>query len=176
LNKAELRLHFKSLRLKISPQRHHDAKHKLADELFPALDDCGLVLSFASLHEEIDMWPLNHILAQNNRLALPYLGPDGIVPYDVPKIENHLVSSKYKILEPNPEICSQIDPNDLGCILVPALCFDHDHHRLGFGMGHYDRFLSDLDIPTFGVGFVEQSVPQLPREAHDVTLTKLYLY
>ena len=176
MNKEELRQHFKSLRLKISPQRHYDAKHQLVDELLPILDGCGIVLSFASLHEEIDTWPLNHVLAKNHRLALPYLSVDGLMPYDVPKIEDHLVPSKYKILEPDPTVCNKIDLSEIGCILVPALCFDHKHHRLGFGMGHYDRFLRDLDIPTYGIGFTEQFIAELPTEAHDVPLSKIYLY
>lgn len=176
MNKTELRQHFKRLRQKITPQRHHAAKHALIDKLLPELENCGVVLSFASLHEEIDMWPLNHILAQNNRLALPYLSDTGIIPYDVPKIEGHLIRSRYKILEPDPKICRKIDLREVGCILVPALCFDHSYHRLGFGMGYYDRFLTDLDIPTYGVGFTEQSIAKLPVEAHDIPLSKVYLF
>ena len=62
-------------------------------------------------------------------------------------------------------------PPDL--ILVPGLAFDRRGGRLGRGGGMYDRFLAGVTaagVPTIGVGFACQLVPEVPRERHDVPL------
>ena len=53
--------------------------------------------------------------------------------------------NKYGILEPrNTEKKCNIDDlcNDNTCIIIPTLGLTKDGHRLGYGCGHYDRFLS----------------------------------
>ncbi|RZA13807.1 MAG: 5-formyltetrahydrofolate cyclo-ligase [Proteobacteria bacterium] len=52
-------------------------------------------------------------------------------------------------------------------IIVPALAFDKDGHRLGYGKGFYDRFLSSFTATTIGVCFSEFFFESLPSEAHD---------
>jgi 5-formyltetrahydrofolate cyclo-ligase len=60
-------------------------------------------------------------------------------------------------------------------ILVPVLAFDKDNHRLGWGGGWYDKFLSKqpkaLKIGLcFQNGFVEEGIP---HEPHDIPLDKI---
>ena len=64
-------------------------------------------------------------------------------------------------------------PDALTLIIVPALAFDRQGHRLGYGKGFYDRFLADHPIPTLGVCFSEFLLKKLPVESHDIPVQKI---
>jgi 5-formyltetrahydrofolate cyclo-ligase len=114
------------------------------------LRDRGTVLSFSPIGSEIDLGPLNRFLASENRLFL--------VPYKL----NSLIDVPL----------AKID-----CILVPALGFDREKYRIGYGHGYYDRFLASVGtIPTIGVGFQEQLCEELlPRDPWDIPVKELIL-
>jgi 5-formyltetrahydrofolate cyclo-ligase len=110
----------------------------------------GTILSFTSIGSEIDTKLLNEFLAKENRLIL--------VPY-------------------KPDALFNVSLKDIDCILVPGLGFDQEKHRIGYGQGWYDRFLSSIgNILTVGVGFKEQFCEKLlPRDPWDIPLEKLLL-
>ncbi len=61
----------------------------------------------------------------------------------------------------------------LDLVLVPLLGYDDQGNRLGQGGGFYDRHFGRpcaRRTRLIGIGFSEQRVPQLPREAWDVPL------
>ncbi len=115
-----------------------------------ALQSKGSILSFSPMGSEIDLGPLNESLKKQGKLLL--------VPY---KIDSLLEAPLEKI----------------DCILVPGLGFDTQKYRLGYGKGHYDRFLKDLKILTIGIGFKEQLCEKpLPKEPWDVPVQELLLF
>jgi len=57
-------------------------------------------------------------------------------------------------------------PYDL--VVVPAVAFDKNCNRLGYGGGYYDTFLRECQALKVGVAYDFQVVPQLPTEQHDV--------
>ena len=60
-------------------------------------------------------------------------------------------------------------------VIVPGLGFTPDGHRIGRGMGFYDRFLAQSEFlgVSCGMGFEEQIVERLPVLDHDVPLSML---
>ena len=67
------------------------------------------------------------------------------------------------------------DKTKYDLIIVPTLAFDSDGYRLGWGGGHYDRFLSEqpqaLKVGLcFRNGFTKRL---LPHERHDISLDKV---
>lgn len=56
-------------------------------------------------------------------------------------------------------------------IVVPLVAFDDRCHRLGYGKGYYDRFLTSASAPTIGLAYELQHVRSLPSEPHDRPLT-----
>lgn len=57
-------------------------------------------------------------------------------------------------------------------VLVPLLGFDEQGQRLGYGKGHYDRFLACTrpECLRIGIAFELSRLPALPAEPHDIPL------
>lgn len=56
-------------------------------------------------------------------------------------------------------------------IVAPLVAFNETCHRLGYGKGYYDRFLSRCSAPSIGLAYEIQRVRDLPVEPHDRPLT-----
>jgi len=136
----------------------------------------GLVMSFSSYGTEISTLFLNQILAQEKRLLLPRRGEAGLVPYIIEDLTS--LEPNGKLLEPNPSL-SEPWKGPIDIILVPALAFDSNNHRLGYGKGHYDWFLTNWKggAKSIGIGFKEQGGNTVfPIESHDVPLDEVALF
>ncbi len=61
-------------------------------------------------------------------------------------------------------------------IIVPALAFDYQHYRLGYGGGYYDGFLAQHpEALTIGLCYPFQYIDQIPRESHDAQVNRVLL-
>ena len=60
-------------------------------------------------------------------------------------------------------------------VVVPGLGFTVDGHRIGRGMGFYDRFLAQPEFVgvSCGLAYEEQIVDDLPTLDHDMALSML---
>jgi 5-formyltetrahydrofolate cyclo-ligase len=174
--KAALRFSLKERRDALSSYRREEAKEALA-AFVQGCAHLKCILSFASFGSEIDTSGINAFLARGGRLFLPKISKEHLSVFQVEDIKLQLVLHPFGFLEPNPQECTQIEASALDAILVPALGFDKKNHRLGYGKGFYDRFLRHYPkIPSFGVGFLEQYVPELPVTTSDSVLDKVYLF
>ena len=73
---------------------------------------------------------------------------------------------------PEPANAQEVDDLEIDLILVPLLAFDKSGHRVGYGMGFYDRFLKKCRKDIIKVGLcLEPPVAAIPdAHAYDVTL------
>ena len=60
-------------------------------------------------------------------------------------------------------------------MLIPLLAYDNQNHRLGYGGGFYDRYLSKFlrahkKIITIGIAFSFQKYHKIPVTTNDVKL------
>ncbi len=61
------------------------------------------------------------------------------------------------------------DPTAL--VLMPGLAFDAKGHRIGYGGGFYDKFLSqETEHPTLALCYDFQMLPSLETESHDIAV------
>ncbi len=82
---------------------------------------------------------------------------------------NQLMTGPFNVQQPHEEL-PVADPD---LVLVPLVAFDDQGHRLGRGMGYYDRALaslSALNFQTLGLAYDVQNVSTIPCELHDVKL------
>ncbi len=177
--KGETRRNFIQIRRVLSKERRDEATLSATKKLLERLSSYGQVLSFASKEEEINLFPLNETLAKEGRLLLPRLiSETEIAPFHVKAPDNELIlHPKWKVFEPNPELCTKGSIEKIDCIIVPGVAFDRGHGRLGYGKGHYDRFLARVSCTLIGVGFKEQLLESpFPHEKHDIPLTEIFLF
>lgn len=82
---------------------------------------------------------------------------------------NHLQKGHYDILEPLPEKISVSSLTSADVIIVPGVGWDSQGHRLGHGLGFYDRALENVPNQStiVGLAFEWQVLESIPIESHD---------
>ena len=150
----------------ISPLFLLDVAQKWGKKIaFPVCDHESGTLTFRELpafHEKNDNTtennpPLNKSLPRVSEGAEARGG--GIV-FD------HLSPTKFGLFEPN-NTCPTLIPDEKTLCIVPAIAFDENGNRLGYGKGFYDRFLSNFMGASIGLTCSDLLVKQLPTDPHD---------
>ena len=83
---------------------------------------------------------------------------------------DRLQKDHYGIWEPvNKKV---VLPVDIDFILVPGVAFDKKYHRLGYGGGYYDLFLSQTRKETqkIGLAYAMQITEELPVRCEDIAM------
>lgn len=76
----------------------------------------------------------------------------------------------FSVLEPSEKNEKYICTDNEDVCIVPALCFDKQGYRLGYGKGYYDRFLNDFNGIKIGICFDEFIREVLPRFNTDIAV------
>jgi 5-formyltetrahydrofolate cyclo-ligase len=89
---------------------------------------------------------------------------------------DHLETNRWGIREPVPDPAAEVQPADLGVIVVPGLAFDKTGRRLGRGRGYYDRFLRAAGRGPLRAGlfYAIQELDRVPVGEHDETLDLIF--
>ncbi|CDR34416.1 5-formyltetrahydrofolate cyclo-ligase [Criblamydia sequanensis] len=178
--KHALREEFKRKREDLSEDRKRSAENELFDAIAYLSKKHSSILSFESFQTEISMLKINHFLEEEGKLLLPRVdSTHDLKAYAVKSREKELKISSFGLLEPDPDRSKEISPDQISLVLVPGLIFDSKCHRIGYGKGCYDRFLSKLKESCLflGIGFREQySKEILPVDEKDKALSALFLF
>ncbi len=134
----------------------------------PEYQRATTIFAYCSVKREIDTSAIiDHALAQGKTVALPVCAKCGVMEARAIGCRDELCPAGFDLLEPlNSE--QVILPSALDFIIVPALAYDDEGFRLGWGGGYYDRFLSGLSAFTAGLAREKLLRPALPHESHDV--------
>lgn len=167
--KAALRTRMRAVRRAIPPDER-GRLGGLAAEWLASLGEVAaarIVLVFSSFGSEIPTGSLIERLAPSGRtVLLPFLVEGRM---DAARIEagEPLAATAYGPAEPPHRV--PVDPASVDLAVVPGLAFDRQGHRLGYGGGHYDRYLGRLrpGVPRIGICFHEQLVEAVPHGTGD---------
>jgi 5-formyltetrahydrofolate cyclo-ligase len=102
-----------------------------------------------------------------------FLHEKRMLPVEITSLQSDMTISSLGIREPLNG--KPVPLNLIDLVIVPGLGFSTSGHRIGRGMGFYDRFLAQSEFLgiTCGLAFDEQIVEQLPVLDHDVPLSML---
>lgn len=95
-----------------------------------------------------------------------------LIPSQILDLKDGVKIGAYGIREPKPECSPEVEVKDIDVVIVPAVAYDKDCYRLGYGGGFYDRFIERLreDAITVGIAFDLQIFDSVPKEDHDAQL------
>lgn len=80
-----------------------------------------------------------------------------------------LAPGAFQVPEPVRGARRPVPAREVDLAIVPGLAFDRRGHRLGHGLGFFDRFLARLpeSVPTIGLAYRFQLLAALPVLQHD---------
>lgn len=162
------------LRKKAREIRHSLDMEKISEEIVKNIRKNEIYLQ--AKHVMI-FYPLKHevnllgLLDDNKNFYLPKVDGENMLvcPY---KDGDELTESAFKTLEP---LTTPINPEILDLVFVPALMVDKHLHRLGYGGGFYDKFLSKHALKSKKIVAIPSALitQKLPSESFDVKICAL---
>ncbi len=166
----------KALRKKIREQKRamtleqiEMASRKLVEQ-FLALEayrKAKTLYGYLPYNQEVRTVPiLEQALADGKRVAVPKIYDDEmrfIYLTDLSQVETGYAGI------PEPIADGPIADDPTALVLMPGLAFDREGHRIGYGGGFYDKFLSaEPGHPTVALCYAFQMVDEIPIESYDI--------
>ncbi len=130
-----------------------------------------VVLSYVSTQIEIETdYFLNQMFMQNKCVAVPKCVENtrDMNFYKINSLSDTFKQS-FDVREPN-ESSKKLTHFENSVCVIPALMFDKEGFRLGYGKGYYDRFLSDYKGVKIGLCYQGCLVDKLPHGFFDVAV------
>ena len=179
LDKGELRRGLRKRRAELSEgeagcRRSSAVQTRLLESVF--WQKSRRVVLYVAVKGEVDTsFLLERAWKEGREVFLPRCRPEapGLMDMIACRGPEELVLSRFGIPEPELSASSRLlSPRELEdgehtLIVVPALAFDRNGFRLGYGGGYYDRMLDAARCFSVGLTFHELLLDRLPREAWD---------
>ena len=185
--KSNFREKYKSLREKLSAETIEEKSLEIANQLLKLeIWEQNFYHIFLSISKkkEIDTEPILHILqGKDKNIVLSksefatrsmkhYLLTDATI----------IKTNKWGIPEPQEGL--EVPPEKIDVVFVPLLAFDKEGHRVGYGKGFYDIFLSGCkkDVVKIGLSLfeAEEKIPDILESDialdYCVTPTRIYKF
>ena len=131
---------------------------------------------YVDVRDEVRTQPIiASTLAAVGPVILPYCQENDLRLCRVDQL-GELAPGTYGILEPivalRKDADRQVDPAHVDLIVIPGVAFDRHGHRLGHGLGYYDRLLARVADSTtlVALAFDCQVFDNVPHEPHDVAV------
>jgi len=145
-----------------------------AIERSPVFSKASTILLFASLPDEVDTDAWITTWSESKRIVMPCVGTsdEPVLRYFI-GWEKIQIEPRFGIRQPLGPLCT--DFNSIELVILPAVAFDSQMHRLGRGKGYYDRLLPYLSKAfRIGVCFDFQLIPSLPVGPLDMAVDAVY--
>jgi 5-formyltetrahydrofolate cyclo-ligase len=134
------------------------------------------VLLYSPIKSEVDITSVAlAAIRSGKRIAYPRCHDDYTVSFHYVDSINDLTPGKYGILEPDGDLPvfehDSVTKKENCICLIPALLFDREGYRVGYGKGFYDRFLGKYPkLFSVGICFSNQVDEALIPEPFDIPL------
>lgn len=125
------------------------------------------VLLYFAKGSEVDLSSLAETaLGRGKRVAYPRCGGEGKMEFYKISSLSELEKGSFGIMEPPAD--APFYGEDGAICFVPALAFDSEGFRLGWGGGYYDRYLAGFGGTKVGVAYDICVADKLPRGKYDI--------
>jgi 5-formyltetrahydrofolate cyclo-ligase len=166
-------------RLAAMPESDRQTKSLAAANFLSASPEFAaarIVMLYLTAAQEIDTAPLALKCWQSGKtVVVPKVSWNQrrMLPVEITSLQTHMTTTGPGVREP---VSGQPMPvNLIDLVIVPGMGFTAKGHRIGRGMGFYDRFLAQPNFigVSCGYGFEEQVLSELPVLDHDMPLSML---
>ena len=175
MEKTELRKIYKEKRAALSPNNKEEMSLAIANQLIQMpiwnLTYYHLFLTIEN-HNEIDTEYILHLLAGRDKEIVISKSN-----FEDCSMTHFLLTDNTKIKKngfniPEPVDGLEVPVTKIDVVFVPLLAFDKAGHRVGYGKGFYDRFLSHCkpDVITVGLSFFEAEIEISDLHENDFAL------
>ncbi len=172
MNKKDLRDFFIKIRSNITA----DEKRKFDESIIVSFmnsnffKDYDTFLVYISVKNEVGTLDLINCLLDNNKnVAVPYCHDKTMDFYYIDSLDK-LIDGKFGIPTVDIYNSKKAENFDKTLCIVPAVSFDNNGNRLGYGGGYYDRFLSANKIPSIGLCYQRCISDSIPTEENDIKI------
>ncbi len=167
MTKSELRQIYLDKRSALTPGDRDEASRRIADRFFETCD----LSAVKTLHCFVPIEKFNEIDTSliykrvwNDHLEIQVTAPrlDRVIGQILSVVfapETELIGNTWGISEPAGT--ESVEASEIDIVIVPLLCFDEVGHRVGYGKGYYDKFLSRCREDCLKVGL--SYFPPVPR-------------
>jgi len=155
MTKAELRNRYKLKRQTLTPEAVEDSSLQIANQLLQ-LDvwdktNYHVFLSIEEQKEIETLFILNILAGKDKNIVVSKSN------FKTREMAHYLLTDgttikKNSLNIPEPVDGIQIPADKIEVIFVPLLAFDKQGHRVGYGKGFYDKFLSQCKPETLKIG------------------------
>lgn len=172
--RAELRQRLTQVDEAELKRRSAVACERLAGEV--EFDQAEVVMLFLPLRHELDATPIALRAWQQGKIVtVPLVSHEQrhMIPLEIRSLSEPMNIDRLGVRTPAEGRPIPVELIDL--LIVPALGFDRNGHRIGRGGGFYDRFLARADFKavTCGLALEEQLIDRVPTAVHDVAVSML---
>ena len=179
MNKDGLRKVMIGKRNFLTKQEIFDKSKLVQQNLFslPEFQQAKNVLSYVSFGTEVRTQDIiEHCLIEGKKVVVLFtdIQKHKLLLFKFESFEL-LAPSDFGIPEPDPKTAKPAKAKDMDLIIAPGLAFDEHKHRVGYGKGYFDSFLSDLKnkSPVVALAYDFQVVDSVPVEENDVKVDKI---
>lgn len=126
------------------------------------------IFTYVSHFNEVDTFDIiTKAFEQGKKVAVPKTYGKGIMEFFLINSMDELELGRMQILEPvNTDV--KIVPDESSLIIVPAVVYDINGYRIGFGGGYYDRYLSLYNnVNTIGITYDEHLIDNVEHDEYD---------
>ncbi len=177
-SKAAVRKHLREVLAALTESQRHQKSLNACSLVAasPEFAAARVVMLFLSTPHEVDTASLALKSWQAGKtVVVPKVSWDQrrMLPVEISSLNTNMTTTGPGVREPVSGKPIPVDFIDL--VIVPGLGFTSTGHRIGRGMGFYDRFLAQPEFlgVSCGLGFEEQIVESMPVLDHDMPLGML---
>lgn len=169
MDKTALRKQIREKKRAMTPEQIRQASDDLGRQFLqsPLYRAAKTVYGYLPYNQEVRTVPmLEQALRDGKRVAVPKVYGDEmkfIYLEDLTQVEKGYSGI------PEPILDGPVADDETALVLMPGLAFDPQGHRIGYGGGFYDRFLSqEPEHPTLALCYDFQVFDHLDTEQFDI--------
>jgi 5-formyltetrahydrofolate cyclo-ligase len=187
MKKSEIRSKYKALRKQLSENDIEEMSLAVANKLItlPVWEKTYFHIFLPiTEHNEVNTEFILHLLSGKDKEII--ISKSDFVTRDMTHFlltdSTKIKKNEYNIPEPVNGI--EVPSNKIEVVFIPLLAFDNNGHRVGYGKGFYDKFLSECESETIKIGLSFFEAEELIEDAFEsdvkldycVTPNEVYIF